>query len=683
MPPHKRLAAGGTRVMLYDYMDEWGGENVTDTAGVTDALYSQSSGAFYTVSKRTVKAWNAGTGQLFKVLRDVARNEITAACLADNGRKLYLGDACGKVCAHGLSNGRLLTEFDAHSVDISCLAIWKGTNRIISADWDGTVKVHSDECTRVPQMKAVFQNHRDGVTCIAVSPQLLLLASGGTDMQVNLYDLRTLKHEHALARFHHVISSLDFMPSRCLLAVADQGGTVSLWRTRPHHDKWTCIYHFRNMPQGLPGAVPAGGEVQRSQPIAVTALRFYSQDENDADGGMAWIYTADAKGSLRCWDFTILCERRGIHEADLKDLFSKQRTEQLQAAANIHRGTMLGDMPMPPRHNASPPALTAPPAAERGAAPAQSGGGAFLTGVEDTGDDEEGKGGQPHLSTVRSAVQAVGERSQPHASGGHGAVHPDAEAEVALIFEAEGHQDSVLSMYVTHEPNSLVTCGLDRRVRAWDEDLKEFGTLLQSRDRAFKFPYDPHFAHQRQLEEAENLLQQIGPAPRLGRLPALATRGAEDVHQMLLELGSGTGKKRPKPKKGGEAGWRFAADQVIADPDADEEDYQILFEQMERAGGKDGNGDAAVERVEDRLLRRAHVKHAGQMKTRATNLSGPEAEAAARLAKAMGALGGDEFGTYASMARSLRPSKYGGTFDGSPFDSRACSPNEATSSDPD
>ena len=71
-----------------------------------------------------------------------------STCLADNQRKLYLGDAKGRVIAYGLSSGMLLTEFEAHTCDISCLAVWTGTNQLFSASWDGTVKVHSDECSR-------------------------------------------------------------------------------------------------------------------------------------------------------------------------------------------------------------------------------------------------------------------------------------------------------------------------------------------------------------------------------------------------------------------------------------------------------------------------------------------------------------------------------------------------------
>lgn len=61
------------------------------------------------------------------MLRDITQDEITAACVADNGRKIYLGDSQGRVQSHGLQNGAVLSVFDAHPTDISCLSIWKAS----------------------------------------------------------------------------------------------------------------------------------------------------------------------------------------------------------------------------------------------------------------------------------------------------------------------------------------------------------------------------------------------------------------------------------------------------------------------------------------------------------------------------------------------------------------------------
>eukprot|EP00930_Biecheleria_cincta_P003503 TRINITY_DN104439_c0_g1_i1.p1 TRINITY_DN104439_c0_g1~~TRINITY_DN104439_c0_g1_i1.p1 ORF type:complete len:1163 (-),score=173.88 TRINITY_DN104439_c0_g1_i1:432-3920(-) len=646
MPPHHRVAAGGNKLVLYDYMDEWGGEIVTDTGGVTDALYNPNAGEFYTVSKQTVKTWSANRGVLFKVLRDITKDEITAACLADNGRKLYTGDAKGRVHAHSLNNGALLTEFDKHPSDISVLDIWKGTNKLFSSSWDGTVKIHTDEGSRPPQVKAEFKNHRDGVTCLRCSPDLMLLASGGTDMQVALYDLKTLKFEHTLARFQHVIADLDFLPHRCLLAVADQGGHVSFWRMRPHPDQWSCVFHFRNLPR-LNGELPSVTEVPpAAQPIPVCALRFYDKeivratedDEETRDEVLEppMIYTADAKGVLRVWGLSHMCAKKGLDEIDVKELFNKQRSGKLMAANALPRQSsgIWGQAARGTRLSTTPSPL---PVAGGSASPVSMPG-AFLTGVEL--EAEGSNRGYPSRSSL------------PLASEG-GSRLALADQEVQLLFEEEGHEDGgVVSMYLTEEPAALLTCGLDRRVRTWNAKLERLGTLLQSRDKHFNFPYDPNAMRQARLQEAAELLKLIGPLEPRTKLPAINPNGTRSPHETLLSL-STSGKSKPSKKKDTETPWKMTADQVMKEGDqVDEDSYRLLFEQMERGGpGLPPEADAA----KDRLVKNASRKQARQMNHRSAALSKDEAAAADRLAAAMSDLGGDEFGTYAAMARAIRP----------------------------
>lgn len=687
MPQHKRLAAGGSKLLMYDYMDEWGGESVTDTSSITDALYSPNAGTFYSISKRTVKAWDSSSGQLFKVLRNVATNEITAATLSDNGRKLYLGDACGRVTAHGLSNGTLLTEFDGHGADISCLAVWKGTNKLASASWDGVVKVHSDERSRPPQLKQLFDIHRDGVTCLACSPELWILASGGTDQQVVIYDLRTLKLEYKFERFKQPIAAIDVLPNRCLLAVADQGGCISLWRLRPHPDKYRLVALFANLPgvgKQLPGA-DMPDPSRTTPPVPVGAVRFLVHRAPLATvGDRSWLYTADAKGGMRCWDLEPTFERCRVVEEDLEELFQRQRSGRLMPAAPPPAAQAqppapaAAPVPVPPPMPALPapppagPSRTGPdqppPAAGAGARQQQSavpqqgrgsstGGAAFITSVdagEGSDDEDRGNPSTTLATTVRTAVH--GDRPVPRPLEIPGRASPDRQ-EVPLLFEVTGHSDAIISMYVLQEPDALITCGLDRRVRTWSCMLELHGTLLQSGDRSYCFPHNRSLARGRQLDEAMVLLQQLGSVERPQRLPALVgMHSGKDATTTLLDFGPG--KRKSPQKKSHDAAWKMAVDQVIANPNADEEDYRMLFQQMERLSlGGNGAFETAPngKLVEERLFRHANARRADQMRQRSTALSTEEANAANRLARAMAALGGDDFGTYSAMASSIQP----------------------------
>merc|ERR1719235_2696330 len=57
-------------------------------------------------------------------------------------------------------------------------------------------------------------------------------------------------------------------------------------------------------------------------------------------------------------------------------------------------------------------------------------------------------------------------------------------------------------------PPQSSSCGLDKKVKAWGRNLEVYGTLLQTRDRAFSFPYDPSDVREKQLEEAMQVLRR-------------------------------------------------------------------------------------------------------------------------------------------------------------------------------
>lgn len=729
MPGHRRIAAGGSKIVLYDYMDEWGGDSVTDTGGVTDALYNPHSSEFYTLSRQSVKAWSGSSGGLFKVLKDISKDEITAACFSDNGRKLYVGNSKGKVTAHGLQNGRLLTRFESHEADISCLTIQQGTNRLFSASWDGSVKVHTDERSRPPQMKAEFRDHRqrDGVTCLTCSSELHLLASGGTDMQIFLYDLKTLKSEHSLTRFQHIIASIDFLASRCLMAVADQGGFVSLWRVRPHPDQWTCVYHFKNSPApgpslsgagegaGAPGipvnalcfgkfrigetaqaGLPAGavhaapreglkelvsitvegskgsrfvhslptsawvGEIMEkvskeggpplSKQLLLYSGRVLAAGETLAEAGLKgevklhllddavhrWpvLYTADAKGDVKCWDLSELCERRGIQDVDVKEMFNRLRagvkTLAKPAAANFVPPGRLG------RAGASPtPAVPAFPGT-----PAS---GAFITGLDPDADCERGS----FVTTVRTSLAPPVQLQMREASFAPAVESP----EVHILFEAHGHEEGITSMYVTHDPPGLITCGMDRRVTTWGVELERFGTLLQSLDPSFSFPVDLGASQKVKMEAAAEILRTLGPLEPRVKLPAL-TNGTRSPNETLLALG--TGKKKGPKKKEPDSAWKLSIEQTFGDLDVNEEDIAFM-EQLEAQGDLTLRALTDASTLQEPVLKPNFMKQNTQSLQRNTALSQEEATAAERLARAMVALGGEEGLIYAQMAKSIQP----------------------------
>jgi WD40 repeat protein len=519
VPPHKRIAGGGSQISFYDYMDEGGDEDVTDSNNVVDALYNPNAGSFCTLAKRNVKFWNAVTGNLVKVLRDVTPSaDITSACLADNGQKIYLGDAAGGVRAHALHNGKILTTFEPHSFDVSRITTWaeatkgkakedgeddklkkrSGKKRalwVFSASWAGEVKFHTDERSRAPICHQSITKHRAGITCLTAAPELYLLGSGGNDMQVVLYDLRTRKVEQTLERFAYMIQAVTFIPTRCLLAVGDQGGIVSLFRVRPHHDNGAYLYHFKVTPDV---ADSLGGQ---QLPVAIGAIAFATEAPEDTEERKGpLLYAADMEGNLRCWDLAELCSWKQVVANDLDELFITHRANQLEQLRMPPQRTtaVLGKITR--RGAATPSALIEEPLESFLIDDSSA---AFVTAVKDA---------KAVATPARSSRLPTATGQLNSSASGRGLLDESwqDQVQIHLVADIKAHKDAVTSMYTTSDPRAVITCSQDRRVQLWSaETLEACGALLQTIDPNYRFQYNPVTVTARRLSEAGNLLNEM------------------------------------------------------------------------------------------------------------------------------------------------------------------------------
>jgi WD40 repeat protein len=80
------------------------------------------------------------------------------------------------------------------------------------------------------QCTAILQGHNDEVRCLAISPNRHLLASGGGDKLIRLWDLSGKKDQKALAGHGTKVNCLAISPDGRILASGDNKGAVWLWR---------------------------------------------------------------------------------------------------------------------------------------------------------------------------------------------------------------------------------------------------------------------------------------------------------------------------------------------------------------------------------------------------------------------------------------------------------------------
>jgi hypothetical protein len=66
---------------------------------------------FITAHPKCIKIWNAQTGALQSIFRDLSHKDITCICLDERKRKLFVGDSRGRIFSINIKNGAKMKKF--------------------------------------------------------------------------------------------------------------------------------------------------------------------------------------------------------------------------------------------------------------------------------------------------------------------------------------------------------------------------------------------------------------------------------------------------------------------------------------------------------------------------------------------------------------------------------------------
>ncbi len=173
----------------------------------------------------SIKLWNAKTG---KSLRTLKKNwwqrgnnsAILSVAFSPDGHTLASGSEDNTIKLWNVKTGKVQKTFEGEDWWVNSIT-FSPDGRTFASEGD-KVKLWD-----IAANKPLF--NLDGIRVVAFSPNGCLLASGGLNNTIKLWDMKTGKSLHTFQKHSKQIRSVAFSPDGSILASGSEDQTVKLW----------------------------------------------------------------------------------------------------------------------------------------------------------------------------------------------------------------------------------------------------------------------------------------------------------------------------------------------------------------------------------------------------------------------------------------------------------------------
>jgi len=237
---------------------------------VTAVAYASDGSAIATVgADARLKIWDPTSNTL---VRTIELDNGPATTLALFGDRALTGHATGEIVLWDWRKAEKIATFKRNEAEIWSVVFAGRADRFAASSHDWKVALWDTTTPAAPVQ--VIDAHASAAQAVAyaTTPRGPLLASGGADKMVKLWNLDTLDRMRTYRGHRDFVTTLAFSPEGKLLASASLDGTIRLWSTQSNRLQ-RRLYGHRGRVGGL----------------------SFSPDG-------AWLASSGADGQLRIWD---------------------------------------------------------------------------------------------------------------------------------------------------------------------------------------------------------------------------------------------------------------------------------------------------------------------------------------------------------------------------------------------
>ena len=317
VPKHRRLIVGSRVFKVFEYKQPFN-PKTSDDNQIHCALFSDIRFEFYLAGANCVAVWNARTGQPVRVMKNCFETEITCMALDKDHRKLILGSSRGEIKVFDLLSGVHIRPYlESHSdenAEISFIAYANEDQNIITAAWDRTIKVHRDDKDdqKEPEdhvMRGLKKAHLKDISCGDYSHNLGLIATGGRDNKVRIWEYEKMKFVDEIQANNNEVAIVKFLNPFPILLTADNTGWIHIWLIQLgtlQPQERCCIVSWRN-----------NHSLDSTSPVTAVDSHYRKADPENGIEEEFLLIMGDERGMVKIQDLRRILEEYPVKPIDI------------------------------------------------------------------------------------------------------------------------------------------------------------------------------------------------------------------------------------------------------------------------------------------------------------------------------------------------------------------------------
>ena len=173
----------------------------------------------------TIKIWNANTGKCLKTLNGHTYS-VESVAYSPDGRKIISGSRDKTIKIWDANTGQCLQTLWGHTGSVESVAYSLDGTKIISGSLDKNIKIWN---ANIGQCFKTLNGHSDNVFSVSYSPDGTKIISGSEDNTIKIWDANTGECLKTLTGDFAEVFSVAFSPDGTKIISDSLDGTIKIW----------------------------------------------------------------------------------------------------------------------------------------------------------------------------------------------------------------------------------------------------------------------------------------------------------------------------------------------------------------------------------------------------------------------------------------------------------------------